>query len=168
MEQQKPPIAPMSNMKVREDRKRAIFRPSLIWGEGHLNFSFILSKIAILNRKKYNSRTLIPRNQGKLEKAKTRHFPIFKLSGERGGGKGAEFILSEIGERVESPRKTFSPTQLNPINPVRRIHFRNLKRWIKINSITVLLKKRRRKITFAQLVKSSHIGIFGGLLRHVI
>lgn len=84
------------------------------------------------------------------------------------GGKGADFILSEIGERVESPRKTFSPTQLKPINPIRRIHFRNLKRWIKINSISDLLKKRRGKITFAQLVKSSHIGIFWGLLRHVI
>ena len=148
-------------------KRRHIFRPSLIWEEGHLNFSFILSKIAILNRIKYNSRTLIPRNQGKLDKGQNAPFSNLKF-GRGEGGKGAEFILSEIGERVETPRKTFSPTQLNPINPIRRIHFRNLKRWIKLNSITDLLKKRKRKTIFAQLVKSSHIGIFWGLLRHVM
>ena len=104
MEQQKPPIAPISNMKVREDRKRAIFRPSLIWGEGHLNFLFILSKIAILNRKNITTEPSSLEINESWTKAKTRHFPIFKLSGER-GGKAAEFILSEIGERVESPRQ---------------------------------------------------------------
>ena len=77
MEQQKPPIAPISNMKVREDRKRAIFRPYLIWEEGHLNFLFILSKIAILNRKNITAEPSSLEIKESWTKAKTRHFPIF-------------------------------------------------------------------------------------------
>ena len=93
MEQQTP-IPPKARMKAREGQKRAIF-PSLIWGEGGLGFPFILSKIAILDKIKWNSKA--PSPQGKDEGArrtKTHHFPILDLGGRE--CLGFPFILSKI------------------------------------------------------------------------
>ena len=51
----------------------------------------------ILDKIKWNSKLPSPPNQAwSRAKAKTRHFPIFDLGGERGGGLGFPFILSKI------------------------------------------------------------------------
>ena len=77
MEQQTP-ILPKSRMKPHEQQKRAIF-PSLIWGGGGgQGFPFILSKIAILDKIKWNSKPPSPPNQGR-SRAKGKNAPFFHL-----------------------------------------------------------------------------------------
>ena len=83
MEQQTP-IPPKSRMKAREGQKRAIFPILDLGAEGGSGFPFILSKIAILDKIKWNSKPPPPPPQIKDEcarGAKTHHFPILDLGG---------------------------------------------------------------------------------------
>ena len=80
-------------MKLREEKKRAIFSTFLLGGGGGggQGFSFILSKIAILDKIKWNRKPPFPSPQIKDEaarRAKTRHFPTFDW-----GGGGSRFSI---------------------------------------------------------------------------
>ena len=75
------PIPPKAMMKVRRS-KNAPFWHHWIGGRGGPDVSFILSKIAILNRIKWNNYSPSPLKQWWWrEGAKTRHFGIIELGG---------------------------------------------------------------------------------------
>ena len=66
-------------------------------GAGGPGFSFILSKVAILDKIKWNSKPLSPPNQG-WSHAKGKNVPFSHpwFGGGGGGGLGFQFILSKI------------------------------------------------------------------------
>ena len=88
------PPTPKSRMKPHKGKKHTIFS-SLILGKRDLGFPFILSKTAIMDRIKWNSKPPSPRIKDEATQGETtRNFPIFDFGGR--WGLGFPFILSKI------------------------------------------------------------------------
>ena len=97
MEQLSPFPSPQSNDEGAKQQKRAILA-SLKWGEGWSRWPFILSKIAILDRIKWNNYPPSPPPPPKamMKEWKSKNAPFWHHWNGGGSGPDVPFILSKI------------------------------------------------------------------------